>query len=75
MTKHETAVSMIESRFHALTTGESSIQLHAEVGMAVEMAYALNVIDCGEHKHFVERQHRIHQREHDEFMIKIRRSA
>lgn len=68
---HEVAVGMINSRFQQLLAGNTSAQLHAETSMAVEMAHALGAIDVREHQHYVERQDRILERQHQDLMIKL----
>lgn len=68
---HEIAVGMIDCRFAKLLAGNTSAQLHAETSMAVEMAHALGAIDIREHRHYVERQDRILERQHQDLMIKL----
>ena len=68
---HEIAVGMINSRFLKLRAGNTSAQLHAEVSMAYEMAHSLGAIDTNEHRHFVARQDRILERQHQDLMAKL----
>jgi len=68
---HETALDMIDSRFALLRDGNTSAQLHAETSMAIEMAHALGAIDIEEHRHYVARQDRIIERQHEELMQKL----
>jgi hypothetical protein len=68
---HETALDMIDSRFALLRDGNTSAQLHAETSMAIEMAHALGAIDIEEHRHYVVRQDRIIERQHEELMQKL----
>lgn len=68
---HETALAMIDSRFALLLNGNTSAQLHAETSMAVEMAHALGAIDVDEHRHYVARQDRILDRQHQDLMQKL----
>ena len=68
---HETALNMIDSRFALLQDGNTSAQLHAETSMAIEMAHALGAIDINEHRHYVARQDRIIERQHEELMQKL----
>ena len=68
---HETALNMIDSRFALLRDGNTSAQLHAETSMAIEMAHALGAIDINEHRHYVARQDRIIERQHEELMQKL----
>ncbi|WP_044271224.1 hypothetical protein [Pseudomonas fluorescens] len=68
---HETALDMIDSRFALLRDGNTSAQLHAETSMAIEMAHALGAIDINEHRHYVARQDRIIERQHEELMQKL----
>lgn len=71
MNKHTIAVDMIDTRFNQLLAGNTSAQLHAETSMAVEMAHALGVIDLSEHRHYVARQDRILERQHQDLMQKL----
>lgn len=66
---HNIAVGMIDSRFDKLLAGNTSAQLHAETSMAIEMAHALGAIDINEHRHYVDRQDRILDRQHRELML------
>jgi len=68
---HQTALDMIDSRFALLRDGNTSAQLHAETSMAIEMAHALGAIDIEEHRHYVARQDRIIERQHEELMQKL----
>jgi hypothetical protein len=68
---HETALDMIDSRFALLRDGNTSAQLHAETSMAIEMAHALGAIDIEEHRHYVARQDRIIERQHEELLQKL----
>ena len=68
---HNIAVGMINSRFVELLAGNSSAQLHAETSMAIEMAHSLGAIDTSEHRHFVARQDRILERQHQDLMAKL----
>lgn len=68
---HEIAVGMIDSRFAKLLAGNTSAQLHAETSMAVEMAHALGAIDVHEHQHYVARQDRILEHQHQDLMAKL----
>lgn len=68
---HDVAVGMIDSRFEQLVAGNTSAQLHAETSMAVEMAHALGAIDISEHRHYVARQDRILDRQHQDLMQKL----
>lgn len=71
MKGHKIATDMINSRFEKLNEGCTSAQLHAETSMAIEMAHALGAIDIGEHRHYVERQDRILDRQHQDLMHKL----
>ncbi|QLL11733.1 hypothetical protein [Pseudomonas chlororaphis] len=73
--QHQIAIDMIDARFLAFARGESSDSLHAETSMAIEMAYSLGAISDAEHRHYVARRKRIIEREHDEFMARMSRSA
>lgn len=70
MTKQEIAVGMIESRFDALRRSSSDV-LHAEISMAVEMAYALGAIDLNLHRHYVERRNKFIELDHQKTMEKL----
>ena len=72
---HRVALEIIDSRFTKLQAGESSAQLHAETSMAVEMAHSLGAIDVEEHRHYVERLHRIYSMQSEAFLADIRRAA
>lgn len=69
--QHQIAVDMIDARFIQLQAGNTSAQLHAETSMAIEMAHALGAIDIGEHHHYVARQDRILDRQHQEILQKL----
>lgn len=71
MTRHETAVRMIESRLDAIRAGDSSIQIHTETSAYTEMAYALSAIDCGEHSHYVARLHGFRAAQSEALAIKM----
>ena len=68
---HSIAVGMIDSRIDQLVAGSTSAQLHAEVGMAIEMAHSLGAIDISEYSHYVARQNRIIERQHQDLMAKL----
>ena len=68
---HEIAVGMINSRFQQLLAGNTSVQLHAETGMAYEMAHSLGAIDVSEYTHYVVRHNRIIERQHQDLMDKL----
>ena len=68
---HIIAVGMINSRFVELLAGNTSAHLHAETSMAIEMAHSLGAIDTSEHRHFVARQDRILERQHQDLMAKL----
>ena len=68
---HEIAVGMINSRFQKLLAGNASAQLHAEVSMAYEMAHSLGAIDISEYSHYVARQNRIIERQHQDLLAKL----
>lgn len=68
---HIIAVGMINSRFVELLAGNTSARLHAETSMAIEMAHSLGAIDTSEHRHFVARQDRILERQHQDLMAKL----
>lgn len=61
MNKRDIAVGMIDSRFQALNTGNSSAGLHAETSMAIEMAYSLGAICIEEHRHYNLHLNRIYE--------------
>ena len=68
---HEIAVGMINSRLQQLLAGNTSAQLHAETGMAYEMAHSLGAIDINEHRDYVARHNRIIERQHQDLMDKL----
>ena len=68
---HEIAIGMINSRFQKLLAGNTSAQLHAETSMAVEMAHSLGAIDISEYSHYVARQNRIIERQHQDLLAKL----
>jgi hypothetical protein len=61
MTKHEIAIGMIDSRFEALGSGDSSASLHAETSMAIEMAHSLGAICMVEHRLYSNRLAEIYE--------------
>lgn len=68
---HEIAVRMINSRFQQLLAGNTSAQLHAETGMAYEMAHSLGAIDVSEYTHYVARHNRIIEHQHQDLIAKL----
>ena len=68
---HDIAVGIINVRFVDLLAGNTSAQLHAETGMAYEMAHSLGAIDVDEYTHYVARHNRITERQHQELMAKL----
>ena len=68
---HIIAVGMINSRFVELLAGNTSAQLHAETSMAIEMAHSLGAIDISEYSHYVARQNRIIERQHQDLLAKL----
>ena len=75
MSRHETAVGMIESRLDAMNAGDSSVQIHSEASAYTEMAYALGAIDCNEHSHYVARRYGIYQVQSETLATNMRRFA
>ena len=65
------AVGIINPLIDQLLAGNTSIQLHAETSMALEMAHSLGAIDLDEYTDYVLQLNRIYQREHEEFMAKM----
>lgn len=68
---HIIAVGMINSRFVELLAGNTSAQLHAETSMAIEMAHSLGAINISEYSHYVARQNRIIERQHQDLLAKL----
>lgn len=57
MTRHDTAVGIIENRLITMEAGDDSTELSSETSMAIEMAYTLSAIDCDEYQRYVSRRH------------------
>ncbi len=73
--QHKIAVDMIDSRLDLLQAGDTSAVVHAEARMAVELAYSLEAIDTGEHRHYVDRLHHIYSMQSEAALAEIRRYA
>ncbi len=56
MSNHDNAMQIIESRFKLLEAGDTSAVVHAELGMAIEMAHSCGVISLEEYRPLVQRQ-------------------
>lgn len=52
MSNHDNAMQIIESRFKLLEAGDTSSVVHAELGMAIEMAHSCGVISLEEYVPF-----------------------
>lgn len=75
MSKRDVAMEMIEARFVALEAGDTSATVHAELGMAVEMAHSLGAITLEDHRGFVARHQQIITDQHKALMAKMERYA
>lgn len=60
MSNHDNAMQIIESRFKLLEAGDTSAVVHAELGMAIEMAHSCGVISLEEYDPLVRRQNAIY---------------
>lgn len=69
---HLIAVGIINPLFEKMLAGDTSIQLHAETNMAIEMAHSLGAIDLDEYMDYVHQLNHIAQREHEEFMARMK---
>jgi len=60
MSNHDNAMQIIESRFKLLEAGDTSAVVHAELGMAIEMAHSCGVISLEEYDPLVRRHNTIY---------------
>ena len=60
MSNYDNAMQIIESRFKLLEAGDTSAVVHAELGMAIEMAHSCGVISLEEYDPLVRRQNAIY---------------
>lgn len=60
MSNHDNAMQIIESRFKLLEAGDTSAVVHAELGMAIEMAHSCGVISLEEYDPLVRRHNSIY---------------
>lgn len=67
MSNHDNAMQIIESRFKLLEAGDTSAVVHAELGMAIEMAHSCGVISLEEYDPLVRRQNAIYESQNKEF--------
>ena len=67
MSNHDNAMQIIESRFKLLEAGDTSAVVHAELGMAIEMAHSCGVISLEEYGPLVRRQNAIYKKQDVEF--------
>lgn len=68
MSNHDNAMQMIESRFKLLEAGDTSAVVHAELGMAIEMAHSCGVISLEEYYPLVRRQNAIYDEQAKVFL-------
>lgn len=75
MSNHDNAMQIIESRFKLLEAGDTSAVVHAELGMAIEMAHSCGVISLEEYDPLVRRQNSIYNEQARAAMAKMERYA
>lgn len=75
MSNHDNAMQIIESRFKLLEAGDTSAVVHAELGMAIEMAHSCGVISLEEYVPMIRRQREIYEDQHKALMAKMERHA
>ena len=67
MSNYDNAMQIIESRFKLLEAGDTSAVVHAELGMAIEMAHSCGAISLEEYVPLVRRQNAIYKKQDAEF--------
>jgi hypothetical protein len=75
MNNHDVAVRMIEEEFKGLGTAIHAATCHGRLTMAIEVSYSLGAISMEEHQFYSAHHRKIIQRQHDELMASMRRSA
>ena len=75
MSNHDNAMQMIESRFRLLEAGDTSAVVHAELGMAIEMAHSCGVVSLEEYGPLVQRHNEIYNEQARAAMAKLERYA
>lgn len=68
MSNHDNAMQIIESRFKLLEAGDTSAVVHAELGMAIEMAHSCGVISLEEYVPLVQRHNAIYEEQAKVFL-------
>lgn len=75
MSNHDNAMQIIESRFKLLEAGDTSAVVHAELGMAIEMAHSCGVISLEEYDPLVRRHNTIYDKQSKAVMAILERHA
>ena len=75
MSNHDNAMQIIESRFKLLEAGDTSAVVHAELGMAIEMAHSCGVISLEEYAPLVRRHNTIYDKQSKAVMAILERHA
>ena len=68
MSNQDNAMQIIESRFKLLEAGDTSAVVHAELGMAIEMAHSCGVISLEEYVPLVQRHNAIYEEQAKVFL-------
>lgn len=75
MSNHDNAMQIIESRFKLLEAGDTSAVVHAELGMAIEMAHSCGAVSLEEYAPLVRRHNAIYNEQARAAMAKMERYA
>lgn len=75
MSNHDNAMQIIESRFKLLEAGDTSAVVHAELGMAIEMAHSCGVISLEEYDPLVRRHDTIYNEQAKAAIAKMEKRA
>lgn len=75
MSNHDNAMQIIESRFKLLEAGDTSAVVHAELGMAIEIAHSCGVISLEEYDPLVRRHNTIYDKQSKAVMAILERHA
>lgn len=75
MSNHDNAMQMIESRLKLLEAGDTSAVVHAELGMAIEMAHSCGVISLEEYAPLVRRHNAFYNEQAKAAIAKLEQRA
>lgn len=75
MSNHDNAMQIIESRFKLLEAGDTSAVVHAELGIAIEMAHSCGVVSLEEYDPLVRRQNAIYDEQAKAAIAKMEQRA